>query len=240
MAHFVLIHGAWHGGWCWEEVVPRLEAAGHSAAAPDLPGHGSDPADPAEASLDAYAARVVQTLEAAPERSILVGHSMGGMPISEAAERAAERVAALVYVAAFLPQDGETLMAIEAHNPRPTVPPAAIPSPDERTLTIPEEKHRELFYAQVPEGTMARAQHRLTPQATAAFLGEVRLTPARFGAIPRHYVACTEDGAISHELQRMMIERDPMVQVHTLASDHSPFYSHSDALVEVLIGVAGR
>lgn len=240
MAHFVLIHGAWHGAWCWEEVIPRLEAAGHGVSAPDLPGHGADPADPGTSTLDAYATRVVEALEAAPERSILVGHSMGGLPISEAAERAAERVETLVYVAAFLPQDGESLMAIEAHNPRSTIPPAAVPSEDERTLTIPAEKHRELFFAQVPAGTMARAQERLGPQAVAPFLGEVHLTPARFGAIPRHYVACTEDGAISLELQRRMIERDPMVRVHELPSDHSPFYSHPEELAAILLEIARR
>ena len=238
MAHFVLIHGAWHGGWCWEEVVPLLEAEGHTADAPDLPGHGDDPGDPADATLELYADRVAEAVEAAPGRAILVGHSMGGMPISQAAERLPERVAALVYVAAFLPRDGESLLAIEGRNPRPTVPPAAVPSADERTLTIPKEKHRELFYAQVPPGTMARAQSRLTPQATAALLGEVRLTPERFGAIPRHYVACTEDGAVSYELQRMMIERDPMVRVHALPSDHSPFFSDPGGLAAILHEVA--
>ncbi len=66
----------------------------------------------------------------------------------------------------------------------------------------------------------------------------MHLTPARFGAIPRHYVACTADGAVSIELQRMMTARDPMAQVHELASDHSPFYSRPAELAAILDGVA--
>ena len=237
MAHFVLIHGAWHGAWCWHKLIPLLEARGHTVSAPDLPGHGNDPLPQAEQSMDGYVGRIAEALKAAPGPVILLGHSMGGMPVSAAAEAMPDRVAALVYLCAFLPRNGEHLMAIEERNPRSTVPPAA-EFADDGTATIPAEKHRALFYGDVSEADMADAQSHLVPQSGAPFMTPVSLSEDRFGAIPKHYVECTEDGAISIELQRDMIAATPGVTVHTMKADHSPFLSDPGGLAEILDGIA--
>src|SRR5690348_7432805 len=78
MSVFVLIHGSWHGGWCWERVTPLLRAAGHRVIAPDLPGHGHD-APPVERAYERYVPFVCGLLDAQPEPVVLVGHSSGGM-----------------------------------------------------------------------------------------------------------------------------------------------------------------
>ena len=78
MSTYVLIHGSWHGGWCWDKTVALLKEAGHQALAPDLPGHGQDKTPVAEITLARFVARVGEILEAQPEPVILVGHSMGG------------------------------------------------------------------------------------------------------------------------------------------------------------------
>ncbi len=109
MARIVLVHGAFAGAWCWEPVLPGLRAAGHEVEAIDLPGSGEDPTPVSEVSLDAYAERVCGVL-ARGRPAVLVGHSMGGMVVTQAAARCPEHVAALVYVAAFLPGDGQSLM----------------------------------------------------------------------------------------------------------------------------------
>ena len=114
MSTFVLIHGAWHGGWCWDELRPVLEVAGHTVATPDLPGHGDDTTPIAGVTLDAYAARVGAVIDAQSEPVILVGHSMGGQVITAAAELRPDRIRALVYLCAFLPGDGDALMALAA------------------------------------------------------------------------------------------------------------------------------
>ena len=77
MSTYVLIHGAWHGGWCWKKVVPLIEKEGHTVVAPDLPGHGEDKRPIAEITLQAYADRVCQILDEQSEPVILAGHSMG-------------------------------------------------------------------------------------------------------------------------------------------------------------------
>ncbi len=111
MARIVLVHGAFAGAWCWEPVLPGLRAAGHEVEAIDLPGSGMDETPVEEVSLDAYANRVCAVL-AGGRPAVLVGHSMGGMVITQAAARCPEHVAALVYLAAFVPADGQSLMEL--------------------------------------------------------------------------------------------------------------------------------
>jgi pimeloyl-ACP methyl ester carboxylesterase len=98
VSRYVLVHGAWHGAWCGEKVVPLLEARGHTAEAIDLPGHGRDETPIGEVTLEAYTERLCQTLAARPEPAVLVGHSLGGIAITRAAERCPKRVQVLVYL----------------------------------------------------------------------------------------------------------------------------------------------
>ena len=85
MSHFVLVHGAWHGAWCWSRVVPLLEELGHSADAIDLPGHGDDPTPRASVGIGDYVRATGEALAKGPLPAVLVGHSMGGLLISSAA-----------------------------------------------------------------------------------------------------------------------------------------------------------
>src|SRR6516162_956295 len=102
MSTYLLIHGSWHGGWCWYKVLPRLEKAGHRVVAPNLPSLGTDRTPIAQISLDTWTDSVCQLLDAQAEPVILVGHSRGGILISQAAEKRPEKVKTLVYLAAFL------------------------------------------------------------------------------------------------------------------------------------------
>jgi len=87
MSTYLLIHGAWHGGWCWRKVVPLLEAKGHRVLAPDLPGHGNDATPTATVTLKSYTDRICEIASEQNEPAILAGHSMGGIAITQAAER---------------------------------------------------------------------------------------------------------------------------------------------------------
>src|ERR1700744_4678138 len=109
MALMVLVHGPFSGAWCWEPVLPGLRAAGHEVETFDLPGQNEDTTPVAEVSLDRYAERACEVLAQGPP-AVLVGHSMGGMVVTQAAARTPERVTALIYLTAFLPNDGESLL----------------------------------------------------------------------------------------------------------------------------------
>ena len=106
MATYVLIHGAWHGGWCWDKIVPLLKKEGHKVEAPDLPGHGRDKTPIPEISLQSYTDRVCRILDTQSEPVILVGHSMGGVVITQAAQHRPEKIKTLVYLSAMLPRNG--------------------------------------------------------------------------------------------------------------------------------------
>ena len=86
MAVFVFVHGAFHGGWCWDRVTPLLEARGHTVFAPDMPAHGADQMDAADVTLADYVTRVGVVLSQAPSPVHLVGHSLGGITITQAGE----------------------------------------------------------------------------------------------------------------------------------------------------------
>ena len=112
MSIYVLVHGAWHGGWCWATVRTLLEREGHEVSAPDLPGHGDNKTPLEELSLERYARHICELLDAASEPVILVAHSMGGIVITQAAEYRPEKVKHLVYVTAYLLRSGESMLEV--------------------------------------------------------------------------------------------------------------------------------
>jgi pimeloyl-ACP methyl ester carboxylesterase len=105
---YLLVHGGWHGAWCWQRVAPLLRRAGHRVIVPDLPGHGDDPTPIAAVTPGSDVQSVSTVLDTLAEPAILVGHSSGGMVISAAAELRPRVVRALVYLAAFLLPPGVT------------------------------------------------------------------------------------------------------------------------------------
>ncbi len=236
MTSFVLVHGAWHGAWCWEKTIAELEKLGHQAVAVDLPGHGDDPTPRETVTMEAYAACVETAVRTRIGPSVLVGHSMGGMAISAAAERCADRLEGLVYLAAFLPRDGESLLDIEKRNPKPTVPAAMLREEGAPVATVDPEKVRDLFYHDCSDADVADAMERLTPQPLAPFGAPMTLSDERCGAVPRSYVACADDRAICIELQRDMVAASPCARVAELPSSHSPFLSMPARLAAVLAG----
>lgn len=234
MSQFLLIHGAFHGAWCWHKAIPELEKRGHRAKAIDLPGQGNDQTPLKDVTLDTMAARIVETLAGFSEPAVLVGHSLGGMSISAAAEKAPERIRALVYLTAFLPRDGEALLEIEDRNPDPVVPKNIIFDDDQIGGTIMLDKVKDIFYHDCSDADVAFARERLRPQALAPLATPVHLTPERFGRIPRVYVECTDDRALSIAIQRDMIGKSPPVDVRSLHASHSPFFSMPDSLATAL------
>ncbi len=234
MSQFLLIHGAFHGAWCWHKAIPELEQRGHHAQAIDLPGQGQDQTPLAKVTLDTMVDRIVASLADLPEPVVLVGHSLGGMAISAAAEKAPERIKTLVFLAAFLPRDGEALLAIEHRNPKAVVPKSMIIDADHLSGTIMVDRVRDLFYHDCSDADISYASARLRPQALAPLATPVHLTPERFGGLPRVYVECTDDHALGIEMQRDMVAKSPPVDVRSLLSSHSPFLSMPDKLAAAL------
>jgi pimeloyl-ACP methyl ester carboxylesterase len=230
MSTFVLIHGAWHGAWCWPKVSSRLERLGHRAVAPDLPGLGADATPLERVSLQLWTAHVCGILDAEAEPVILVGHSRGGVVISEVAEQRPDKIHALVYLTAFLVRDGECVFDLAQQDMSSLVPANMVMSPDKRSSTMREESLRDAFYGLCQEEDVELARQRIRPEPTAALATAVRVTEGNFGRVPRIYVQCLRDRAIPPALQRQMYTATPCREVVSLDTDHSPFFSAPDEL----------
>lgn len=237
MSRYVLVHGSWHAAWVWDRVSPLLVAAGHDVEAPDLAGRGGDRRPPAAITLEDHVDRVMDALERGYGPAILVGHSFGGFVISHVAERAPERVALLVYLAAFLLRSGETVL--EVAGPFPASVPHLEVREDAGLIVVRPDAARQVFYGDCSAEDADRATARLVPEALAPRRTPTRVTEERFGRVPRVYLETLEDRALPVAAQRRMQAALPCREVISLPSGHSPFLSMPRTLAEHLIRLGG-
>jgi len=241
VASFLLIHGAWHGGWCFDRLRAVLEARGHVVAAPTLPGMGDDDTDIAAVTLDGWAQFVVAQARALPGPVILVAHSRGGIVASMAAERDPEAFAALVYLAAFLLPAGVTMISARDAMPRNNAFETGLSaSARGAALALTPEAAIAAFYNDCTAQDQDANAARIVPEPIAPLNTALAVTDARFGSVPRHYIECTLDEAIPLVQQRAMLEALPCASVTTLESGHSPFLSMPDRLADVLETIMQR
>jgi pimeloyl-ACP methyl ester carboxylesterase len=234
----LLIHGAWHGAWAWERVLPLLASAGVEGVAIDLPGHGADHGSLGD--LHADAARVRDQLDRLDRAVVLVGHSYGGAVITEAGDHPA--VDHLVYLAAFALDAGESCVSAAAgnaeagrisHEGRPNLGTGFIEGPD-GSVTLDPAVAAECLYNDCDEDAVAFALARLGPQP----LVTLRQTPTAVAwrTRPSTFVVCGHDLAVHPDLQRIMAHRcGSAVEWPT---DHSPFLCRPDLVTGLLEDIA--
>lgn len=223
MSKFILVHGAWHGGWAWQKVAPLLEGAGHETETFDLPGHGDDPTPAGEVTMQSYVDRVVEALDASSEPVILVGHSMAGAVISQAADVRPEKVAKLVYLSAFILKDGETLIGTSQTDEGSKLLPNLETNEEEGYASLGPGGLKEALYNDCADEDVAWAEARITPQPLAPFATPVSLSGA-FEDVPRAYIESTNDNAASVELQRRMQSDFPCDPVISLDTSHCSYF----------------
>lgn len=237
MSTFILIHGAWHGAWCWHKITPLLESGGHTVVTPDLPALGVDRTPVQSITLQSYAERVCETLDACDEPVYLVGHSMGGAVITQAAEAMPQKVKLLVYLTAFLLPDGSSISDETQTDTDAALISSVVLSADGSLVTVRPDALQDVFYANCSPSDVALARSLLVPQPALPNATAVHTTADRWGAIPRAYIECTADRAISLAKQRAMHGRLPCQRVLTMASDHSPFLSDPQTLANHLLSL---
>ena len=230
----VLVHGAWHGAWCWEQVLPLLDAAAVPVIAVDLPtvSHPNatmhDDADYVRGALDAITGDV-----------LLVGHSYGGVVITEAGVH--PNVKHLVYLAAFALEVGESAQqnAVEGGELRGALADAiefAEAPTGEPVLTIKPEGAVAAFYHDCAPDVASAAVERLRPQPLASLADSVNA--AAWHDKPATYVVCTDDRAIAPGLQRAIAAR-VNTQIEW-ATSHSPFASRPELVADLLIDLSSQ
>ena len=236
MANYVLVHGAWSGAWSWSEIVPALRAAGHTVHAPTLTGLGERShlcGRDGLAGLALHVEDVVAEMEWFDLQDvILVGHSYGGMVITGAASRAAERVRALVYVDAFVPADGQSLadlrgpgaqadLEAQAAANNGTIPPIGHAPRDEPTAT-----------------TIANARRR-RPMDAAHFLDKMRLSGAERAVGRRTYIYATLNAPTTFTRFHEALKDDPAWTVHEVPTSHLVMQDDPGGTVRLLLAEAG-
>ncbi|GAA1545208.1 alpha/beta fold hydrolase [Nocardioides humi] len=245
MSHFVLVHGAWHGPWCWQPLEAVLRGMGHTTEAVEL--HGDDAGSTGAAArltLDASAGRVVAAVRRGADggsrtRPILVAHSMGGLAATQAAALVADELAALVYVCAFVPGPGESMLDLSATGfETSAVRDCRVVDERNGCSAILREGAVEAFYGCCEPKAAAWAQERLRPESLLVETQPVT-APSVSGRVPRFYVECTRDRAIPLAKQRSMHRGFAPEHVLTLDTDHSPFLSRPVELAGLLDRVSG-
>lgn len=243
MAHtFLLVHGAWTGGWCWDSLRPLLEDRGHTVLAPDMPGHGADPSPIGEQTLETCARSLEALLEPLREPVILVGHSFGGMVISQAASCVPDKIKQLVYVAAFLPRDGESCNGI-TKGLRPTFREKLqalgddfILSGDGKTSELTPNTCAGFVFSDILREQALLMAERLGPESNASQQQPVQLND-RFRSIQKTYIRCAYDRTVDIRLQDNMIATAGCERVYTLQTGHCPFASDPRGLANILLNL---
>jgi len=234
----ILVHGAWHGAWCWAALQAELDRRSVATLAIDLPGHGAstsplggvhDDAEALTGVLDRLAADGVGPV-------VLVGHSYGGAVITQAAA-GRDDVAHLVYLAAFALDAGESVLSCLGSLERHDVALAAamIPTDDGTATVLDHAVAAGALYNECPPEVIPAALARLGPQSTASFADEIDGNPR--GDIASTYVVCRRDRAVHPAHQEALAAR--CSQRVDLDTDHSAFLSDVDASADVIERVVG-
>ncbi len=226
MKTFILVHGAWHSSWYWSEVVTVLTNAGHHVVAQDLPGHSLDDFRPDLMNLPAYVTAVSEQVKEMPGKVTLVGHSMGGLVISQVAEFLPEKIEKLIYVAGFILEPGETLLGILKEQ----LVQSKIESPfkfteDRKEIFLPGEIARTIFYHDCSEEIACSAIKKLKNQSILPFITPIQLTAERFGRVETMYLECSLDRAVFPLTQEKMLKHTACTQVIKLNAGHFPMLS---------------
>ncbi|EJR60547.1 hypothetical protein IIO_03255 [Bacillus cereus VD115] len=231
MSTYVLVHGAWQGEWAWELVKPQLETLGHTVVTLDLPGSGKDMTPSQNITLHSYVNAVTDVINEQNEKVILVGHSMGGIVITQTAELIPNKIDKLVYLCAFLPQNGESLgskLDGEAGSQ------FSINENDMTAELIPNLIEQTFLNATENEEMKEASFKKMRPQPLGPFQQELKISEENFGTIDRIYIETTLDRAIPIDFQRRMNTETHCSKIITLEADHSPFFSKATELVNCL------
>lgn len=232
---YVLVHGALLGKYSWDRITPRLEAAGNTVITLDLPGHGDDQTPQDKVSLQGYRDAVIAAI-GNRTNVILVGHSFGGIVISEVAEAIPQKISKLVYLAALFPKDGESASALAATDTASQFGKyvSQTDPANNSPLIFAKEGVQPVFCNDCTAADVALVQQRSRPEPSAPFGTPVKLG-SNFAGVPKAIIFTTLDNALSLGLQNRTALRSDVKEFYTLNSGHVPFFTQPELLSDILL-----
>lgn len=242
--NILLVHGAWQGSWSFNKWVPILENYKWNVCTVDLPGNGWGVHASAPASLDSYVLAVAEIMRDIGEPVVLIGHSGGGITISQVAEMYPDQVSVLVYLAGMMLPTGMNFSTLIRHAEREAdieegrftgIGPYLEWNESYTVSKVCPEGALSCFFSDCDSGDAERAIKFLTPQSESGRNMCNKLSLENFGSIPRIYVECLNDCSVFPRLQRLMQKLVPGAIRLTLESGHVPQLSCPEKLTELLI-----
>ena len=213
MTTFILVHGSWHSAWNWHKVKPLLEQQGYTVHAIDLPGMGRDKTPIGEVTMQVSVASICSLIDSIEGEIILVGHSKNGIMISQATEYRSDRIAKLIYLAAYLVPNGKTQREYSMQDTAGVLKPFVVMHPETNSSTLLPEIYKEGLYADCENDITELAKLLLSYEAVASGATPLQLTEERWGRVPRYYIECTEDKAVTPFIQKVMYTETPCRKV---------------------------
>lgn len=240
MKTFILIHGSWHSSWNWHKVIPILEKLGHKVLAIDLPGMGRDKTPIKEVTLKSTVEHICKIIGNIEGKVILVGHSKNGIMISQAAEYMSEKIEKLIYLAAYLIPNGKTQAEYSVKDTNGVLKPFVKRFPESNSHTLDPVIYKEGLYHDCEEEIFEMAKLILSHESAATGITPLELSEENYGSVPRFYIECTEDKAVTPFIQQKMYTETHCEKVYQIHTSHSPFFSQPNELSEILNEIASN
>jgi pimeloyl-ACP methyl ester carboxylesterase len=233
---YVLVHGAWHGSWCWQRIANKIMSLGHKVLAPDLPGHGENHMAANQVTFNLYVEQITKLVQQQTEPVTLIGHSMAGLVISQVADRIPTHIDKLIYLAAFVPQQNKSLLDIAQQFQSRGLDPFLDFNKEQgeiRLKLVPELI--PIFFNRCNETDTKFAMSKLSTstQALEPFTYPVNTGPS-FNNITKQAIVCRYDNVIlpADQLRMCQAVTD---DIHYIDADHSAYYSADDTVTKLLL-----
>jgi pimeloyl-ACP methyl ester carboxylesterase len=237
--NYVLVHGAWQAPYVWDAVKAKLINEGNNVTVVELPGHGSDNTVPSTLTLNTYRDKVLDAMSKINGKVILVGHSLGGMIISAVAEQNPSKIEKLVYLAAYLPSSGQSLLALAGTDAGSALGDSVnkVPILTQNANGTLDVLHDQIVNIFIQDGS-AQIQNLVLqnyrPEPAIPFTNPVTLTAANFGSVEKVYIKTLQDHVVSPALQNRMIASSNVKTVYQLNTSHSAFLAKPDSVAILL------
>jgi pimeloyl-ACP methyl ester carboxylesterase len=228
------VHGAFCDSHSWDAVAGKLQASGYKVININLPGRPGTNVAAKDATLDGYRQTVLTAIQGEKSPVILVGHSFAGITISNVAEAAPEKVKTLVYVAAYLPKDGDSLLKLAQTDRDSKLGEHLKPDEARGVLTVDRAFSSDIFLNDGPAPLREAFPSLLIDEPLAPLATPVHLTAARFGKVDKAYVRTAKDQVISPYLQSAMLADTPVRLTQTLDNGHLALLVNSQGVATAI------
>lgn len=228
-----LVHGAFENAGIWQGVELGLKADGYDVITPTLPGRVGSPVSPDKVSLDLYRDTVLNAIGKTKSPVVLVGHSFGGIVISDVAEANPAQIRSLVYLAAYLPKNGDSLLSLANGDKDAKIGPHLNIDKEHGIASVEPSARADLFANDGTEKLRQIIPGLILDEPLGPLATPVKLTAA-FGSVPKFYVHTVRDQVVSPWLQAVMVTATPVHNEVTLDTGHTPFLTDVRGVVHAI------